>query len=255
MFPDGDLLAMEFTHIGTTVLATFLASLVECVEALTIVLAVGVSRGWKIALLGAGMGFITLILLVLVGGPFLTNGLFPIAWLQIVIGTLLLLFGLGWLNKAILRAAGQIPLHDEARIYDRQIDRLKSQSVLERRFDGLGMATSFKAVLIEGIEVIFIIMTVGAAQASLIPASAGAAAAFILVLVFGFMLRRPLTRVPENTLKFGVGILLTAFGFFWLGEGGGLAWPGHDLAILGLILIVAIVSYGRVHILKNKLPN
>ncbi|MDR3423732.1 MAG: hypothetical protein P4M13_01455 [Alphaproteobacteria bacterium] len=243
---------MIWTYSGATALAAFLASLVECVEALTIVLAVGVSRGWRASLLGAGGGLIALFLLVMLFSPAFTQHLFPVAWLQLVIGALLSVFGLRWLRKAVLRAAGIIPLHDERRIYQRHIKQMGQASETRNSFDLLAFAVSFKAVLIEGIEVIFIIVAVSAARASFISASVGAAAALILVMLLGVILHKPLTRVPENSLKFGVGVILTTFGIFWIGEGSGLHWPGGDMVIPAIILLISTAALLTVGFLRKK---
>jgi len=218
-------------HSGTTLLASFLASSVECVEALTIVLAVGIVRGWRPALTGAGTALALLAVLVVLLGPKLS--LIPLACLQIAIGILLLLFGMRWLRKAVLRAAGIIPLHDEAAEFSSQTSKLRDLDMVAR-WDLIGAATSFKAVMLEGIEVVFIVIALGAVANALVPASLGAVAAAVLVVLIGLMLHRPLAHVPENTLKFVVGVMLSAFGTYWLGEGYGFSWPGSDFAILGL---------------------
>jgi uncharacterized membrane protein len=225
---------IDWGHSGPAVIAAFLASLVEFVEALTIVLAVGVTRGWRWALIGTAAGTLLLILLTLGFGPALE--LVPLATLQIVIGILLLLFGMRWLRKAILRAAGILSLHDEEKIFAMQTKTLDAIGVRvgSAAIDGIAFITTFKAVVIEGLEVVFIVIAVGATGGMLIPASLGAAAAAILVVLLGIVLHRPLARVPENTLKFSVGVLLSAFGVFWIGEGLRLRWPGEDWAILAL---------------------
>ena len=225
---------LHLTHAGSAVLAAFLASLVEFVEALTIVLAVGTVRGWRPALLGTLAGTVLLVILIVVLGPLLAT--IPIAWLQLVIGILLLLFGMRWLRKAILRAAGVIALHDEELIYDQETALLRRAGAGVGIWDTIGVVTTFKAVVLEGLEVVFIVIALGAAGDTLFPAALGAAAAFLAVIVLGITLHRPLARVPENTLKFSVGILLSAFGVFWVGEGVGFEWPGADLAILALIV-------------------
>ena len=226
---------MSWAHIGTAVLAAFLASLVEFVEALTIVLAVGTTRGWRSALTGAGAGALALTLLTLAFGPALQR--IPITSLQLVVGVLLLLFGMRWLRKAMLRAAGVIGFHDETEIYARETSLLASGGppiAAAARLDRIAVATSFKAVMLEGLEVIFIVIATGAGG-QLVPAAIGAAVAGLLVIFAGIALRRPLARVPENTLKYAVGILLSAFGVFWIGEGLRYPWPGEDLALLGLV--------------------
>jgi len=221
--------------------AAFLASLVEAVEALTIVLAVATVRGWRPAGLGAFAGLVALAVIVVALGPVLD--LVPLHLLQLVIGILLLLFGMRWLRKAILRAAGVIPLHDEATAFATETAELRDQARRhEARLDWLAALASFKAVLLEGLEVVFIVIALSAGRGMLVPASAGALAACLLVACIGFIVHRPLARVPENTLKFAVGVMLSAFGVFWTGEGLGVGWPGADLAIVvfaGLFLAVS----------------
>jgi uncharacterized membrane protein len=222
-------------------MAAFLASLVEAVEALTIVLAVATVRGWRPAGLGALAGLMVLALIVVALGPLLDR--VPLSLLQLVIGILLLLFGMRWLRKAILRSAGVIPLHDEAMTFATETAELREQARRnEARLDWLAALASFKAVLLEGLEVVFIVIALSAGRGMLIPASAGALAACLLVTGVGFIVHRPLARVPENTLKFAVGVMLSAFGVFWTGEGLGVAWPGADLAIVGFAALFLIVS-------------
>jgi uncharacterized membrane protein len=163
-----------------------------------------------------------------------------------LIGILLLLFGMRWLRKAILRSAGLIPLHDETKAFAHETEQLREQARRhEARLDWIAGLASFKAVLLEGIEVVFIVLAVGAGHGLLVPASIGAVAACLLVVAIGFALHRPLARVPENTLKFVVGVMLSAFGVFWTGEGLGVTWPGEDLAIIAfavLFLITALLA-------------
>jgi Ca2+/H+ antiporter, TMEM165/GDT1 family len=221
--------------------AAFLASLVEAVEALTIVLAVATVRGWRPAGLGALAGLAVLALIVVALGPLL--GHLPLHLLQFVIGVLLLLFGMRWLRKAILRSAGVIPLHDEATAFATETAELREQARRnEARLDWIAALTTFKAVLLEGLEVVFIVIALGAGRGMLVAASAGAVAACLVVALVGLIVHRPLARVPENTLKFVVGIMLSAFGVFWTGEGLGVAWPGSDLAIVGFAAIFLAVS-------------
>lgn len=232
---------MDWTHIGTAVTASFLASLVEFVEALTIVLAVGTTRGWKSAMVGTAAGVLLLCVLVLAFGPALQR--VPLSTLQLVVGVLLLLFGMRWLRKAILRSAGVIGLHDEEAIYAKQTSALLADGTsVPARLDKIAVATTFKAVSLEGLEVVFIVIATGAGGHTLVPAILGAAAAGVLVILLGLALHKPLTRVPENTLKFTVGVLLSAFGVFWVGEGLKLAWPGEDLALFGLAAFFFAVS-------------
>jgi uncharacterized membrane protein len=221
-------------HLWTTALAAFLASLVECVEALTVVLAVGTTRGWRSALLGVASAVATLALIVLAVGRALTR--VPLHLLQLVVGILLLLFGLRWLRKAILRSAGLIPLHDEAAAFAKNAANFAGTRSAGTTLDKLAFATSFNITILEGTEVIFIVIAIGASGAGMmLPASLSAVAALLVVLALGLILHRPLARVPENTLKFCVGVLLSAFGTFWTGEGMNLPWAGADWAILALI--------------------
>jgi uncharacterized membrane protein len=235
---------IAWSHAGPSVLSAFLASLVEFVEALTIVLAVGTVRGWRSALSGAAAGAALLAVLVALFGPLL--GQVPIHVLQLVVGALLVLFGMRWLRKAILRAAGVIALHDEEQAFAKETAKLGGgvRGALSG-LDPLAVATTFKAVVLEGLEVVFIVIAVGAVGGMLIPATLGAAAALVLVVGLGLVVHKPLAQVPENTLKFAVGVMLAAYGVFWVGEGFGLAWPGEDLAILvlaGLLLASAIAA-------------
>ena len=248
-FPGG-LVMGSLTHIGPAMLAAFLGSLVEAVEALTIVLAVATVRGWRPAGLGALGGLVLLALIVVLLGPLLN--LAPLHLLQFAIGVLLLLFGMRWLRKAILRAAGIIPLRDEARAFARETAELNEQAQRhEARLDWLAGLTSFKAVLLEGLEVAFIVIAVSAAGGLLIPASVGALAACILVAGVGFAVHRPLARIPENTLKFAVGVMLSAFGMFWTGEGLGVAWPGADLAIVGFAALFLALGLAAAAMLRR----
>lgn len=233
---------LGWTHAGASAAAAFLASLVEFVEALTVVLAVGAVRGWRGALTGTAIALAVLVALIAALGPALTR--VPIDVVQLVVGGLLLLFGLRWIRKAILRAAGIIPLHDEAAAYARQTTTLKGFGDVVSALDGIAVATAFKIVMLEGIEVVFIVIAIGAGGDLLAPAAAGAAAALLLVVALGFILHRPVAAIPENTLKFVVGILLSAFGTFWLGEGIGAAWPADDWSLLALVagyLITALL--------------
>jgi uncharacterized membrane protein len=230
--------------------AAFLASLVEAVEALTIVLAVATVRGWRPAGLGAFAGLVALGMIVVALGPLLD--LVPLHLLQLVIGILLLLFGMRWLRKAILRSAGVIPLHDEATAFASETAELRDQARRhEARLDWLAALASFKAVLLEGLEVVFIVIALSAGRGMLVPASAGALAACLLVAAIGFIVHRPLARVPENTLKFAVGVMLSAFGVFWTGEGFGVDWPGADLAIVAFAGLFLAVSGAAVVMLRR----
>ncbi len=234
----------HLTQIVPTLVAAFLASLVECVEALTVVLAVAAVRGWRPALSGTGLALGILVLLVLGLGPALKR--IPLDFIQLAVGGLLLLLGLRWLRKAVLQAAGVIPLHDEAQAFEEEAATLRGEGAASGPWDAVGIGAAFKIVMLEGIEVVFIVIAMGAGGRLLVPASVGAGAALVAVVLLGLALHRPLTRVPENALKFLVGVLLSAFGAFWAGEGLGFAWPGGDLAILALAAGLLVVALGGV---------
>ncbi len=188
--------------------------------------------------------------LVLLLGPALL--IIPIEALQLVVGTLLLLFGMRWLRKAMLRSGGVIALHDEALIYDNQTRQLRvAGAVAVAGVDVIGFITTFKAVILEGLEVVFIVIAIGAAGGMLAPAALGAAAALVIVAALGVALHRPLARVPENALKFTVGVLIASFGVFWIGEGLGLAWPGDEWALPWLVLVLLAVSMITVRRLRG----
>jgi uncharacterized membrane protein len=230
---------------------TFFASAVEAVEALTIVLAVGVVRGWRSTLTGVGAAAVVLAAIVAALGPALR--LIPIDTLRFVVGALLLAFGLQWLRKAILRASGYKPLHDEGAAFARERDAADTESrVAAGRFDWYSFTVAFKGVLLEGLEVTFIVVTFGSTQGRLGLAAAAAAAAVVLVIAVGVAVRGPLERVPENSLKFVVGVLLTSFGIFWGGEGAGVDWPGSDFAVLGIVGFLALVSLALTRRLRRR---
>jgi len=240
------------THNLFLFLTTFLASGVEAVEALTIVLAVGVVRGWRSTLIGVGVAVLVLAVIVAVLGPAL--GLIPIDTLRLVVGALLLVFGLQWLRKAILRSSGYKALHDEGAAFaaEREQASHASPAAASTRMDWYSFTVAFKGVLLEGLEVVFIVVTFGATQSRLSLATAAAVMAVVLVVAVGLVVRAPLERVPENTIKFGVGLLLTSFGIFWGGEGAGVTWPGSDLAILGIVAFLGIVSLALVRQLRRQ---
>lgn len=244
---------MSSSQAGLLV-AVFLASAVEVVEAFTIVLAMGVTRGWRSALWGAAAAFALLAVVTAVAGYAIVQWV-PESTLRVVIGGLLLAFGLQWLRKAVLRAAGRKALHDEEETFRRERE-LAAEAESERRLglDWVAFAVSFKAVLLEGVEVVFIVITFGANANSVPLAAAGAAAAAAVVVSAGALLRRPLARVPENTLKFTVALLLTTFGTFWLVEGLGGDWPGGDLALLGLLAIWWVGARATVIELRRRDP-
>ena len=224
-----------WTLAGTS----FLASAVEAVEALTIVLAVGVSRSWPVALRGAAFALAILAVIVALFGPLLH--LIPIDQLKLVVGIVLMLFGLAWLRKAILRYSGRKALRDEDAAFAREVSAMRAAE--DTQADRIGLVTSFKAVLIEGLEVAIIVVTFGAGSSTALGwSAAGAASAVLVVIVIGLLLQKPASRVPENTMKFVVGVMLTSFGTFWTGEGLGIAWWGADLSLLILAVFYLGVS-------------
>ncbi|TML70012.1 MAG: hypothetical protein E6G13_09090 [Actinobacteria bacterium] len=233
------------------VVSAFLASAVEMVEALTIVLAMGVTRGWRAALTGAVAATFALAAIIAALGPALV--VIPIEVLRLVVGALLLVFGLQWLRKAILRASGYKALHDEDEIYRREAaEAAAAGTQLRGGTDWYAFTVAFKGVLLEGLEVVFIVITFGSAQGHLAVAVAGAAAALVLVVVAGVLARGPLERVPENTIKFAVGLLLTTFGCFWSAEGAGVDWPGNELSLLALLAFLAGCSWLAVRALRRR---
>jgi uncharacterized membrane protein len=233
------------------VLSAFLASAVEMVEALTIVLAAGVARGWRSSLTGLGAATVVLAAIVAALGPALT--VVPLRGLRLVVGALLLVFGLQWLRKSILRASGFKALHDEDAIFATELDSARAAESVERAgVDWYGFTLSFKGVLLEGLEVAFIVLTFGSTQGSIPLATAGAAGALVLVATIGVAVRAPLSRVPENSMKFAVGIMLTTFGIFWSAEGAGAHWPGSDAALVGVLAFVCVTSAALVAHLRER---
>ena len=241
---------ITFAHTGAAMSATFFGSAVEAVEAMTLVLAAGITRGWRSALSGAAAALALLAVVVAVAGPAIAS--IPVGRLQLLVGCALLLFGVRWLRKAVLRSAGIVPLHDEDAEFERTKLALGVDGLGRRRWDGAAIATAFKAVFLEGIEVVLIVVGVGAAGQMLVPASIAAAAACVLVGAAGLLLHGPLARVPENTLKFAVGGIMVAFGIYWFGEGVGIRWPYADAAILGLMALVFAAGSIAVELAKMK---
>jgi uncharacterized membrane protein len=249
-------------HTSSTlvlVLAVFGASLVEMVEALTLVIAAGVSRGWRSALEGAAAAVLVLGVLVLaVGVPLIRY--VPIDALRVIVGALLLVLGLNWLRKAILRSSGHKAMHDEDAIYAETVAELNEEDsdVNSRRLskgrDPVGFAVAFKGVFLEGTEVVLIVISLGAAQHRLGLAALAAAAAILLVGIVGIIVSRQLSEVPENTIKTAVGIMLSSFGVFWVGEGAGIHWPGSDLAIPVLVGFWLAVYFAYTALLRTMLP-
>jgi uncharacterized membrane protein len=217
-------------------LSVFLASAVECVEALTIVLAVGVSRGWPSSLAGVGAALLALAAIVLVLGTGL--GALPIGAVQLVVGALLLLFGFQWLRKAVLRQAGLKAMRDETVAFGSELEAARAAERSRGSWDPYSFAISFKGVLLEGLEVALIVVTLGASHHEIPLAAAAAGLAALLVLAAGLVVRRPLARVPENTLKYAVGVMLSSFGVFWGVEGLGGSWPGGEAMLPAIVLAV-----------------
>ena len=224
------------------ILTVFVACAVEAIEALTIVLAAGLTREWRSTFQGMAVALAVLAAIVAALGPTIT--LLPLTALRLVVGALLAIFGLQWLRKAILRAAGYQSLHDEASAYLREVTAAKAAAPTSRGrvHDWYAFTLSFKGVLLEGLEVVFIVITFGANQHDVGAAVIGAAAAVLAVTVTGICVRAPLARVPENAMKFAVGIMLTSFGIFWGAEGAGVSWPSQDAALLVLVPVVALVA-------------
>jgi uncharacterized membrane protein len=233
--------------------SVFLACTVEAVEALTIVLAVGSTRSWPSAFGGVAAALTALVVLVVALGPGLTS--LPIGVLRVAVGGLLLIFGLQWLRKAILRAAGLKGLHDENAIFAAQATAANRAGAAIAGFDGYSFAISFKGVLLEGLEVAFIVLTFGANQHDVSLAATAAAVAVALVVIVGFAARAPLARVPENSMKFVVGVLLTSFGIFWGAEGAGASWPGGEAALPLLALAILAASRLMVRDLRRHTPD
>ena len=224
------------------------------VEALTIVVAAGTTRGWRSAIEGTIAALAVLTVLVAVVGVPLVHYI-PIDALRVAVGALLLVLGLSWLRKAILRASGHLPKHDEDAIFATTAAAIRaSQGVAVRGRDGVGFAVAFKGVFLEGIEVVLIVVSLGASQHRLGAAAAAAAAAAILVAAAGIVLTRQLSGVPENAIKTVVGVMLTSFGTYWVGEGAGVRWPGGDLAIPALVAVYAVVTLATVAWMRTLAP-
>lgn len=223
--------------------AAFLGTAVEFIEALTIVLAVGVVRGWKSSLSGMAAALIVLVALVALFGVPLMN-LISLGAFQLIIGILMLMFGMRWLRKAILRYSGLKALHLEDKAYAEELDRQRGQAKTADRMDWFGFTTSFNIVLLEGIEAVFIVLTFGLSAKSMSSAIIGSLIGLVLVVLAGVLLRKPLAAIPENTMKFIVGLMLSGFGIFWVGEGIGIQWWHEDLSILvntaGLLLVALL---------------
>jgi uncharacterized membrane protein len=233
-------------------LAVFLACTVEAVEAVTIVLAAGTTRNWRSALYGVGAGLVVLAVIIAVLGPAVTA--IPLHWLRLFVGGLLLVFGLQWLRKSILRASGYKALHDETEIFREQVAQARDATIIRRGAvqDWYSFTLSFKGVVLEGLEVVFIALTFGSNQHDVPLAAIAAGAAVVFVAALGVLVRAPLARVPENTMKFVVGIMLTGFGAFWGAEGAGAVWPGSDAALLVLVPAIAVLAIALVALLRRQ---
>lgn len=232
--------------------SVFLASSVEAVEATTIVLASGIARDWKSSLTGAGAALVSLAVMIVALGPAISR--IPLDWLRLVVGAVLLWYGLVWLRKAVLRASGYKALHDEAAIYQREVAAASALQA-ERRWvveDWAAFRLSFNGVLLEGLEIVIIVLTFGANAHHTGIAGIAAGAAAVVVAIAGVAVRAPLTRVPENSLKFVVGVMLTSFGLFWTAEGARLHWPGDDKALLVVVPSVLVLSLVTVAALRYK---
>jgi uncharacterized membrane protein len=232
-------------------IAVFLACAVEAVEATTIVLAAGTARDWRSAGLGTGAALVLLAVIVAALGPAVSD--VPLRGLRVVVGALLLIFGLQWIRKAVLRASGHKALHDEDVLYAKHLAEATGQQARRHGIvpDWYGFTLSFKGVLLEGLEVVFIVLTFGTNDHNVGLATVAAGCAVLLVAAAGVAVRAPLARVPENTMKFVVGIMLTSFGVFWGAEGAGAHWPGSDAALLGIIPAVALYSLGLIALLRR----
>jgi uncharacterized membrane protein len=240
---------MSGAEIGLAV-SVFFACAVEAVEALTIVLAVGTTRSWSSAMSGVGSATLALAAIVAALGPALTS--LPIDVLRVAVGGLLLIFGLQWLRKAILRSAGLKAKHDELQTYKEETEAARAAGKSRNRFDGYSFTIAFKGVLLEGLEVAFIVLTFGANQHRVGLAGAAAGLAVLLVVLGGVAARAPLAKVPENAMKFAVGVMLSSFGMFWGAEGAGAHWPAGDGALLAIIPVVLVVSLGIANVLRSS---
>jgi uncharacterized membrane protein len=239
---------MSGADIGLA-LSVFLACAVEAVEALTIVLAVGTTRSWSSAISGVGAATLALAVIVAALGPALTS--LPIDVLRVVVGGLLLIFGLQWLRKAILRSAGLKAKHDELQTYRQETEAARNAGAEPAGFDGYAFTIAFKGVLLEGLEVAFIVLTFGANQHRVALAAAAAGLAVLVVIAAGAAARAPLARVPENTMKFAVGVMLSSFGMFWGAEGAGASWPGGDAALLAIVPLMLVAAAAMAKTLRT----
>jgi len=241
---------MSGTDVGLA-LSVFVACAVEAVEALTIVLAVGTTRSWRSAMTGVGVALVALAVVTAALGPALTA--LPLNALRVAVGGLLLIFGLQWLRKAILRASGLKALHDEDATFVEETEAARAAGTLEQGFDGYSFLVAFKGSFLEGLEVVFIVLTFGANQHNIPLAAVAGLVAVLVIVAAGVAIRAPLARVPENAMKFVVGVMLTSFGVFWGGEGTHAHWPGGDAALLVIIPAIALFALATVAALRRYL--
>ena len=234
------------------ILTVFVACAVEAIEALTIVLAAGITREWRSTFQGMAVALVVLAAITAAVGPAVSY--LPLTPLRLVVGALLLIFGLQWLRKAVLRATGYKALHDEASAYLREVTAAETAAKESRRGvgDWYAFTLAFKGVLLEGLEVVFIVITFGDNQKNIGAAVIGATAAIVVITIAGIAVRAPLTKVPENWMKFAVGIMLTSFGTFWGAEGAGVTWPGNDAALLVLVPVVGLVAVAWIGLLHSR---
>jgi uncharacterized membrane protein len=234
------------------ILTVFVACVVEAIEALTIVLATGITREWKSTFQGMAAALVVLAVITAAVGPAISY--LPLTALRVVVGALLLIFGLQWLRKAVLRATGYKALHDEASAYLREVAAAEAATKETKRgvSDWYSFTLAFKGVLLEGLEVVFIVITFGDNQKNVGAAVIGAAAAVIVVTIAGIAVKAPLTKVPENWMKFAVGVMLTSFGTFWGAEGAGVSWPGNDAALLVLVPVNAAFAAACIFWLRSR---
>lgn len=234
------------------IVSSFLGTGVEFVEALTIILAVGAIRGWRSAVLGGLAAIVVLgILIAIIGAPLAQ--VVQVAWVQLVIGLFMLLFGIRWLRKAIMRYAGLKGLHNEAESYEEELERQRSAGAVASGVDKFAFITAFSGTFLEGMEAIFIVITFGLSTKSMSSAIIGAGIATVVVAILGLALRKPLAKIPENSMKFIVGIMLTSFGAFWVGESLKVAWPQQDLSILYIAITLLLLSLLIVQRCKSAL--
>jgi uncharacterized membrane protein len=234
------------------ILTVFVACAVEAVEALTIILAAGITREWRSTFQGTAVALVVLAVITAAIGPAISY--LPLTGLRLVVGALLAIFGLQWLRKAVLRATGYKSLHDEASAYLREVAAAEAATKQSRRGigDWYAFTLAFKGVLLEGLEVVFIVITFGDNQKNIGAAAIGAAAAIVVVTITGIAVKAPLTKVPENWMKFAVGVMLTSFGTFWGAEGAGVKWPGNDGALLVLVPVVAVFAASCIFWLRSR---